>query len=49
MNIWFRRPEYWWGVAWLPLFWLTVVLGVGLVVSIWKDQRRFLAPEAKAA
>jgi len=33
-----RRPEYWWGVAWLPEFWLTVVLGFGLVVSVWRDR-----------
>ena len=40
VSIWDRkRPEYWWGVAWLPEFWLTVVLGVGLVVSVWRDQR----------
>ena len=34
-----RRPEYWCGVAWLPEFWLTMVLGVGLVVSVVRDQR----------
>ena len=34
-----RRPEYWWGVAWLPEFWLTVVLSVGLAVSVWRDQQ----------
>ena len=35
-----RRPEYWWGVAWLPEFWLTVALGVGLVWSIYQDWTR---------
>jgi len=35
-----RRPEYWWGVAWLPEFWLTVVFGAGLVWSIISDRRR---------
>ena len=34
-----RRPEYWWGVAWLPEFWLTVVLSGGLVVSVWRDRK----------
>ena len=33
-----RRPEYWWGAAWLPEFWLTVVLGAGLVWSLWRDR-----------
>jgi len=35
-----RRPEYWYGVAWLPEFWLTVALGVGLVWSICRDWTR---------
>ncbi len=35
-----RRPEWWWGVAWLPEFWLTAVLGVGLGVSVWCDWTR---------
>jgi len=34
-----RRPEYWWGVAWLPVFWAVVVLGGGLVWSVWWDRR----------
>ena len=33
------RPIQWYGVAWLPEFWLTVVLGVGLVWSFWRDRR----------
>ena len=37
-----RRPEYWYGVAWLPEFWLTVVLGVGLVWSVWRDWTRLV-------
>ena len=39
-----RRPEYWWGVAWLPEFWLTVVLGIGLIVSVWRDSRNLRHP-----
>ncbi len=34
-----RRPEWWWGVAWLPEFWLTVVLGTGLLWSLWRDRK----------
>ena len=34
-----RRPEYWYGVAWLPEFWLSVALSVGLIVSVWRDRR----------
>jgi len=31
-RLWFpRRPEYWWGIAWLPEFWIALVSGVGLV------------------
>jgi len=26
-----RRPEPWWGIAWLPEFWIALVSGVGLV------------------
>jgi WD40 repeat protein len=33
-----RRPEYWWGVAWLPEFWLTVVFAVAFVWSVWRDR-----------
>ncbi len=34
-----RRPEWWWGVAWMPEFWLTLVLGVALVWSLIRDRR----------
>ena len=34
-----RRPEYWWGVAWLPEFWLTLALGLGLLWSVWRDRK----------
>ena len=26
-----RRPEYWWGVAWLPEFWIALVSGLALL------------------
>ncbi|HEY3319793.1 MAG TPA: WD40 repeat domain-containing protein [Planctomycetota bacterium] len=35
-----RRPEYWWGVAWLPEFWMTVVFASGLGWSVWRDRRQ---------
>jgi WD40 repeat protein len=34
-----RRPEYWWGIAWLPEFWLTVVLTGALGWSLSRDRR----------
>ena len=34
-----RRPEQWWGVAWLPEFWLALALGGGLLWSVWKDRK----------
>jgi WD40 repeat protein len=27
-----RRPEYWWGIAWLPEFWVSVLSGGALLV-----------------
>jgi hypothetical protein len=40
-QVWHRRrPEYWWGVAWLPEFWLTVVFGALLVWSLRRDWKR---------
>ena len=34
-----RRPEYWWGLAWLPEFWLTHLLALGFIWSLWRDRR----------
>jgi WD40 repeat protein len=34
-----RRPEYWWGVAWLPEFWLTALFAGALGWSVWRDGR----------
>lgn len=36
-----HHPEQWWGVTWLPEFWLTVVLSFGLLWSVWGDQTKF--------
>jgi hypothetical protein len=50
MAIWARRrPEYWWGIAWLPEAWLVLATGLGLVWSLvrdWKDWRRAATGEA---
>ncbi|MCK6473521.1 MAG: WD40 repeat domain-containing protein [Planctomycetes bacterium] len=32
-----RRPEQWWGVAWLPEFWLTVVFALLVLWSLIRD------------
>jgi len=39
-STWYRRrPEWWWGVAWLPEFWLTVLFTGALVWSFLRDRR----------
>ena len=39
-RIWVRNhPEQWWGVAWLPEFWLTLAISVGLGWSVWRDRK----------
>jgi WD40 repeat protein len=35
-----RRPEYWWGIAWLPEFWLTVLFAGAFAWSVWRDRKR---------
>lgn len=40
--LWGRsRPDPWWGVAWLPEFWITIVLAAALIWSIVRDARYF--------
>jgi len=43
IHLWRRhRPEPWWGLAWLPEFWITLVLTGGLLWSLrrdWRDRR----------
>jgi len=34
------RPEWWWGVFWLPHFWLIAGLGGCVFASGWRDNRR---------
>jgi hypothetical protein len=43
------RPEWWWGVFWLPHFWLIVVLGGCVFASGWRDVRRMRRREREAA
>jgi len=38
VQLWTKqRPEYWWGFAWLPEFWLTVLLAIACGWSIRRD------------
>lgn len=38
IHLWTRhRPEYWWGLAWLSEFWLTVVLAAAFLWSLRRD------------
>jgi len=40
--VWRRNhPEPWWGVAWLPEFWLTLLFAGALGWSVANDRRRF--------
>lgn len=34
-----RRPEWWWGVAWLPEFWMTFAFAAAFLWSLWKDRK----------
>jgi hypothetical protein len=38
-----RRPEYWWGVAWLPECWLTLLFGAGFLWCVWRDRKTLAA------
>jgi WD40 repeat protein len=35
-----RRPEYWWGLAWLPEFWATLLFAGAFGWSVWRDRRQ---------
>jgi WD40 repeat protein len=42
-----RRPEYWWGIAWLPEFWVAYFTGGALLVIAARNlRRRFARPAA---
>jgi hypothetical protein len=34
-----RRPEYWWGLAWLPEFWLALIFGGAFAWSVRRDRK----------
>jgi hypothetical protein len=34
-----RRPEWWWGIAWLPEFWATLLFATALGWSVRRDRR----------
>jgi WD40 repeat protein len=38
-----RRPEYWWGLAWLPESWIALLSGGALVVIAVRNQRHRIA------
>jgi WD40 repeat protein len=39
-QVWFRhRPEWWWGVMYLPAFWLTLVAALGFIWCLRRDRR----------
>jgi hypothetical protein len=38
-SLYLRRPEPWWGIAWLPEFWLTALFAAALAWSVWRDRR----------
>jgi len=49
-TIWHRRrPEYWWGVAWLPEFWLTALFAGALGWSVWRDRKMGARKAGEAA
>ena len=40
LTLWHnRRPEWWWGVAWLPAFWATAGFTLVLAWSVWSDRK----------
>lgn len=43
-----NRPEQWWGVAWLPEFWLTVVFGIALIWSLRRDWKTLRGKKVEA-
>jgi WD40 repeat protein len=43
------RPEQWWGLAWLPEFWIAILLLMTLGWSLWRDRRLFRKRAGSAA
>jgi WD40 repeat protein len=49
VRLWVRRrPEWWWGIAWLQEFWVAMVSGCALVVIAARNLRRSTKPAAAA-
>ena len=49
-RVWRRvRPEWWWGVFWLPQFWFTVLFAAGFVWSLRRDYKRLMRSPADAS
>ena len=45
-RIWYRRrPEYWWGVAWFPEFYLTLALTFALLWSVRRAWKVLATPD----
>lgn len=44
-----QHPGWWWGVAWLPEFWLALFLAPALLWSLWRDRKVLKAAEGKVA
>jgi len=42
-----RRPEYWYGIAFLPEFWLTLIFTIALIWSLRRDWKQFGAVEKR--
>jgi WD40 repeat protein len=50
VQIWSRRrPEYWWGIAWLPEFWIALLSGGALLVIAARRLRARKAVKQEAA
>ena len=42
-RVWRRtRPEWWWGVIWLPQFWAVVLLAPAFIWSMRRDYKRLM-------
>jgi WD40 repeat protein len=44
-----RRPDYWWGLAWLPEFWLTLIFSGAFAWSIRRDRRELYRRNGEVA
>ena len=40
-----RHPDAWWGVFWLPAFYVAVASATGFAWSVWRDMRTIWDPE----